>query len=132
MQAVEDLPVLLLIDTAGCGMEERQEEDGDSKRNDGEAQVMYLLHLGWICCICQHLHATHITNMLHHHDTVQWLLHASCLAQDGYMYMQVVMFHVDRLLQAAIQAAQLVPSCRTIVKSVHLLCSAQGSYMNCR
>ena len=33
------MPVLLLIDTAGCGMEERVEEEGDSKSNDGEAQV---------------------------------------------------------------------------------------------
>ena len=35
----EPIPVLLLIDTAGCGMEERVEEEGDSKSNDGEAQV---------------------------------------------------------------------------------------------
>ena len=35
----EPMPVLLLIDTAGCGMEERVEEEGDSKSNDGEAQV---------------------------------------------------------------------------------------------
>ena len=33
------MPVLLLIDTAGCDMEEQAEEDGDSKRNDGEAKV---------------------------------------------------------------------------------------------
>ena len=35
----EPMPVLLLIDTAGCAMEERVEEEGDSKSNDGEAQV---------------------------------------------------------------------------------------------
>ena len=34
-----DVPVLLLIDTAGCGCDEQTEEDSDSKRNDGEAQV---------------------------------------------------------------------------------------------
>ena len=30
----------MLIDTAGCGMEEAADEDSDSKRNEGEAQVM--------------------------------------------------------------------------------------------
>ena len=34
-----ELPVLLLIDTAGCGFEERQEEEGDSRSNEGEAMV---------------------------------------------------------------------------------------------
>lgn len=32
-----DLCILLLIDTAGCDFEEQQEEDGDSKYNQGEA-----------------------------------------------------------------------------------------------
>ena len=31
--------VLLLLDTAGCDMEELQEEEGDSISNPGEAQV---------------------------------------------------------------------------------------------
>ena len=35
----DDLPVLLLVDTAGCGFEERQEEEGDSRSNEGEAKV---------------------------------------------------------------------------------------------
>ena len=35
----DDVPVLLMIDTAGCDMEEQAEEDGDSKRNEGEAKV---------------------------------------------------------------------------------------------
>lgn len=30
---------LVLIDTAGCGMEEVADEDSDSKRNEGEAKV---------------------------------------------------------------------------------------------
>jgi hypothetical protein len=34
-----ELPVLLLVDTAGCGCEEQKEEEGDSKANSGEAQV---------------------------------------------------------------------------------------------
>jgi hypothetical protein len=34
------LPVLLLIDTAGCGFEEEQEEEGDSKGNPGEAKAV--------------------------------------------------------------------------------------------
>lgn len=34
------LPVLLLIDSAGCNMEETREECGDSKLNRGEAQVV--------------------------------------------------------------------------------------------
>ena len=29
----------MLIDTAGCGMEEAADEDSDSKRNEGEAKV---------------------------------------------------------------------------------------------
>ncbi len=37
--SIDDVPVLFLIDTAGCDMEEQAEEDGDSKRNDGEAKV---------------------------------------------------------------------------------------------
>ncbi len=36
----DQLPVLLLIDTAGCGYEERQEEEGDSRSNEGEAQAV--------------------------------------------------------------------------------------------
>ncbi|KAL4856486.1 DNA-binding protein SMUBP-2 [Chlorella vulgaris] len=35
-----EVPVLLLVDTAGCDMEEQAAEDGDSKWNDGEAQVV--------------------------------------------------------------------------------------------
>lgn len=35
--AAADLPTLLLIDTAGCEFEERQEHDGDSRYNEGEA-----------------------------------------------------------------------------------------------
>ena len=31
--------MLLLIDTAGCGFEERQEDEGDSRSNPGEAKV---------------------------------------------------------------------------------------------
>lgn len=38
--SIDDVPVLLLIDTAGCNMEEQAEEDGDSKRNDGEAKAV--------------------------------------------------------------------------------------------
>ncbi|MEW5310653.1 MAG: hypothetical protein WDW38_002430 [Sanguina aurantia] len=34
------LPVLLLIDTAGCGCEEEAEEEGDSKANSGEVRVV--------------------------------------------------------------------------------------------
>lgn len=34
-----DVPVLLLIDTAGCGCDEQTEKDSDSKCNDGEARV---------------------------------------------------------------------------------------------
>ncbi len=30
---------LVLIDTAGCGMEEAVDEDSDSKRNEGEVKV---------------------------------------------------------------------------------------------
>ena len=30
----------MLIDTAGCGMEEAADEDSDSKRNEGEAKVI--------------------------------------------------------------------------------------------
>ena len=36
----DDPPVLLLIDTAGCDMEERVEEDGESKENPEEAAVV--------------------------------------------------------------------------------------------
>ena len=35
----EDIPVLLLIDTTGCDMEEQAEEDGESRLNRGEASV---------------------------------------------------------------------------------------------
>lgn len=38
-----DVPVLLLMDTAGCGCDEQTEEDSDSKRNDGEAQVCSII-----------------------------------------------------------------------------------------
>ena len=38
----EELGPLVLIDTAGCGMEEAADEDSDSKRNEGEAQVTSL------------------------------------------------------------------------------------------
>ncbi|KAI8477001.1 MAG: P-loop containing nucleoside triphosphate hydrolase protein [Monoraphidium minutum] len=34
-----DVPVLLLIDTAGCGFEERKENEGDSICNEGEARA---------------------------------------------------------------------------------------------
>lgn len=34
-----DIPVLLLIDTAGCGCDEQTEADSDSKHNDGETKV---------------------------------------------------------------------------------------------
>lgn len=37
--SADEVPVLLMMDTAGCDMEEQAEEDGDSKRNDGEAKV---------------------------------------------------------------------------------------------
>lgn len=33
----EALGTLLLVDTAGCGMDEAAEPDSDSKRNEGEA-----------------------------------------------------------------------------------------------
>lgn len=36
----DDPPVLLLIDTAGCDMDERVEEDGESKENPDEAAVV--------------------------------------------------------------------------------------------
>ena len=39
MLAEDDIGVLTLIDTAGCGMEEAADEDSDSKRNEGEAEV---------------------------------------------------------------------------------------------
>ena len=35
----EALGPLVLLDTAGCGMEEAADEDSDSKRNEGEAKV---------------------------------------------------------------------------------------------
>lgn len=37
---LDHLPVLLFIDTAGCDMEEQREEDGESLRNPGEAEVI--------------------------------------------------------------------------------------------
>lgn len=40
LASASELPVLLLIDTAGCDMEERQEEEGDSKDNPGEAAAV--------------------------------------------------------------------------------------------
>lgn len=40
--SAEDVPVLLMVDTAGCDYEEQAEEDGDSKRNEGEAKVRSL------------------------------------------------------------------------------------------
>ena len=39
VRAGGELPVLLLVDTAGCDMEEAAEEEGDSTANPGEAQV---------------------------------------------------------------------------------------------
>lgn len=41
----------MLIDTAGCGMEEAADEDSDSKRNEGEAQVTPLGTEGHCCCL---------------------------------------------------------------------------------
>ena len=35
-----------MVDTAGCDMEEQAEEDGDSKRNEGEAKVWYAPECG--------------------------------------------------------------------------------------
>jgi superfamily I DNA and/or RNA helicase len=37
--AAAELPTMLLIDTAGCEFEEYQEQDGDSRYNQGEAQA---------------------------------------------------------------------------------------------
>lgn len=37
--AGEELPPLLLIDTAGCGCDEATEDDGDSRYNRGEAEA---------------------------------------------------------------------------------------------
>ena len=37
---LNDLPVLMFIDTAGCDMEEQKEDDGESLRNPGEAEVV--------------------------------------------------------------------------------------------
>jgi superfamily I DNA and/or RNA helicase len=34
-----ELPTMLLIDTAGCEFDEQQEQDGDSRYNQGEAQA---------------------------------------------------------------------------------------------
>lgn len=34
-----ELPTMLLIDTAGCEFDEYQEQDGDSRYNQGEAQA---------------------------------------------------------------------------------------------
>lgn len=36
---VKELPVLMLIDTTGCGFDEKAEEEGASTSNPGEAQV---------------------------------------------------------------------------------------------
>lgn len=38
--AAGDVPVLLLVDTAGCDMEEQEEEEGASTWNEGEARVV--------------------------------------------------------------------------------------------
>ena len=35
------LPALVLVDTAGCGMEEQREEEGDSTGNPSEARVAF-------------------------------------------------------------------------------------------
>ena len=43
--------VLVLLDTAGCDMEEVQEEEGDSTSNPGEAQVG-CLHSARLPCVC--------------------------------------------------------------------------------
>lgn len=43
----KSLPVLLLIDTAGCGFEEKQEAEGDSRSNEGEAKVRGVDGVGW-------------------------------------------------------------------------------------
>lgn len=40
-----ELPVLLLVDTAGCEFEEEQEEEGDSRSNPGEAKAV-AAHVG--------------------------------------------------------------------------------------
>jgi hypothetical protein len=37
--AAAELPTMLLIDTAGCEFDECQEQDGDSRYNQGEAQA---------------------------------------------------------------------------------------------
>lgn len=37
--AAAEQPTLLLIDTAGCDYEEQQEQDGDSRYNQGEAEA---------------------------------------------------------------------------------------------
>jgi ATP-dependent RNA/DNA helicase IGHMBP2 len=37
---LKDLPVLFFIDTAGCDMEEQREDEGESLRNPGEAEVV--------------------------------------------------------------------------------------------
>ena len=39
---MDGLDVLLLIDTAGCDMEEKKEEEGGSTYNEGEAQVSWV------------------------------------------------------------------------------------------
>eukprot|EP00882_Tetradesmus_deserticola_P026838 GHRQ01029647.1.p1 GENE.GHRQ01029647.1~~GHRQ01029647.1.p1 ORF type:complete len:532 (+),score=217.63 GHRQ01029647.1:349-1944(+) len=38
-EAASELPTMLLIDTAGCEFDECQEQDGDSRYNQGEAQA---------------------------------------------------------------------------------------------
>ena len=38
--SASDVPVLLLIDTTGCDCDEEVEDEGDSKRNQGEAKVV--------------------------------------------------------------------------------------------
>lgn len=40
------LPVLLLVDTAGCDMEEQSEEEGDSKVRDGAGGVWVQVGMG--------------------------------------------------------------------------------------
>lgn len=37
--ALKEIPVLLLIDTAGCDFEEEADDESDSKRNEGEAKA---------------------------------------------------------------------------------------------
>ena len=51
--SASDVPVLLLIDTAGCGCDEQTEEDSDSKRNDGEAKVSSTLFQVITCFVSE-------------------------------------------------------------------------------